>query len=289
MIHLILSLWFSLSGLVFAKDDKDWTLDLKTSTLIPKYSGIVKEVKGMATIEDSELKNGSKIYPQDIIKTKEKSFVKLELVDDSLVTIGPLSEFQIESWVYRTKNDRDAIYSLLKGRMRMEIKSKAKDRDQLKVKSSLVAMGIRGTSFALNNSLQGNKEVAQISLMEGAIRLTSSEFKETINMKPGDYIEIVKGLKKSRHALKPLPAADFERLKRPQQPDEIQLLDELVLNDADHFLDIEDAHSPEAASHSLAPSESEEESTSKRTAQEPESVKNKLKLLNSIREENRKK
>lgn len=283
MIQFIL--FFLISGQVFAKDDKDWTLDLKTSTLIPKYSGIIKEVKGIAMIEDSELKNGSKVYPQDIIKTKEKSFVKLELVDDSMVTIGPLSEFQIERWAYRTKNDRDALYSLIKGRMRMEIKSKAKDRDQLKVKSSLVAMGIRGTSFALNNSLQGNKEVAQISLMEGAIRLTSSEFKETINMKPGDYVEIVKGLKKSRHALKPLPTADFERLKRPQQPDEIQLLDELVLNDADNFLDRDEEHSTNDQS------EHEENAISltQRNEPAPDSVKNKLKLLNSLREENRKK
>lgn len=283
MIHLII--YLLLSHLAIAKDDKDWTLDLKTSTLIPKYAGIIKEVRGNAMIEDSELRSGSKVYPQDIIKTKEKSFVKLELVDDSMITIGPQTEFQIERWVYRTKNDRDALYSLLKGRMRMEIKSKAKDRDQLKVKSSLVAMGIRGTSFALNNTLQGNKEIAQVSLMEGAIRLNSAELKETINMKPGDYLEIIKGLKKSRHALKPLPAEDFERLKRPQQTDEFQLLEEIIISDIDNILDTE-----------VELIQEEKENTSSLTFKthkpsgnsldEPNSLKDKLKQLNAIREEN---
>ncbi len=285
MIYFII--YFLLSGLAIAKDDKDWTLDLKTSTLIPKYAGIVKEIRGNAMIEDSELKSGSKIYPQDIIKTKEKSFLKVELVDDSLLTIGPLTEFQIEKWVYRTKNDRDALYSLIKGRMRMEIKSKAKDRDQLKVKSSLVAMGIRGTSFALNNTLQGNKEIAQISLMEGAIRLTSSEFKETINMKPGDYVEVVKGLKKSRNSLKPLSTEDLERLKRPQLPDEVQLLNEIILNDSDNVLDQEQKQTDGKNSNEELHSSTNEASTLiNQSEAQPISVKDKLKLLNQIREDN---
>lgn len=275
---------------LFGADDKDWTLDLKTSTLIPKYVGTVKELKGDVMVEDRFLQKGSKIYPRDIVRTQEKSFIKLELIDDSLITLGASSEFSVEQWAYRTKNDRDAVFSLIKGKMRAEIKSKSKERDQLKVRSPLVALGIRGTALTLNNTFQGTKEITQVALLEGKVQLLIEELKEKMDLKPGDYIEIVKGVSRTKHKSKKMPDEDFNALKQAQLPDQYNLM-------KDAELDTEDETNESSGTQTQSDSGEENSSTnlsnpavtSTGKTIKPASLKEKIKILNTTREENLKK
>jgi hypothetical protein len=286
-LALLLILPFHLS---FAEDDKDWVLDLKTSTLIPKYIGKVKEIKGKAIVEDRELKIGSKIYPQDLIKTEEKSFIKLELIDDSLITIGAQSEFSVEKWAYRTKNDRDALFSLLKGKMRAEIKSKSKEKDQLKFKSPLVALGIRGTKFLLNNSTIGLKEVSQIALMEGKIHLEGNAFTENVSMKPGDYIEVVKD--ETQHSSAKQKVLSEEELKNylaSEQAQQTNLLPDPVLDlvEEEKTALLIKADPTDVKNELATTSETSLELVTEKTPK-IESTKEKLKKLNDLYKENQK-
>jgi len=272
-------------NLGFAQDDKDWTLDLKTSSLIPKYVGKVKELKGKALVEDKELKAGSKIYPHDTIKTDEKSFVKLELIDESLITIGAKSEFQIEQWIYRTKNDRDALFNLIKGKLRAEIKSKSKDKDQLKFKSALVALGIRGTKFLLNHTNVGQKEVAQVALMEGKIHLESDSLTEKLNLNPGDYVEVIKDDGQSKSKPKKLSNEEMKYYLAKELPEQVNLLPDPILEE----------ETSTQASLSLPDNETEtkpeisELITPQANESKVETVKEKLKQLNEIHKNNLKK
>lgn len=276
---------------VSAKDGKDWTLDLKTSTLIPKYVGSVKEIKGDVMVEDRVLQKGSKIYPRDTLKTQDKSFIKLELLDDTIITLGPKSEFIVESWIYKTKNDREAVFALMKGKLRAEIKSKSKEKDQLKVRSPLVAMGIRGTELTMNNNFVGNKEITQVALLEGRIQVLIGELKEKLDMKPGDYIEIVKGISRTKHKAKVLQDDEFKELKTKQLPDQYNLMRDAVL-DPDLDSDAESSETSDETSKDysdeLINAETTPQSAMNKVKIKPASLKEKIRILNEVREKNMK-
>lgn len=271
------------SSLSFAQTDKDFTLDLKTSTLIPKYVGTVKEIRGEVIVEDRVLQKGSKIYPRDVLKTNEKSFLKLELIDETLITIGPKSEFQVEKWSYRTKNDRDALFTLTQGKMRAEVRAKAKEKDQLKVKSPLVAMGIRGTQFLFNNQIIAEKEVTQVALLEGKIHIEADSLKEKWDLKPGDYVEVVKSETKSKKRKKVLSTEEMNDFKKPEAPEQLNLLPDLVSH-------LEDG--PEVGDEHLTINAVQSSSDESITTQVPakaensQSLKEKIRELNETREQN---
>lgn len=275
---------FATSQTCFAQTDKDFTLDLKTSTLIPKYVGTVKEIRGEVIVEDRILQKGSKIYPRDVLKTNEKSFLKLELIDETQITIGPKSEFQVEKWNYRTKNDRDALFSLTQGKMRAEIRAKAKEKDQLKVKSPLVAMGIRGTQFLFNNQKIAEKEVTQVALLEGKIHLEADSLKEKWDLKPGDYIEIVKSETKSKKRKKILSNEEMTDFKKPEAPEQLNLLPDIISQ-------LEEG--PEVSEEHLSANSIEQENESSKEVLAPstknengQSLKEKIRELNETREQN---
>ena len=197
-------------------EDKDWTLDPKTSSLIPKYLGLIKVINGKAIIGERDLKKGSKIYNNELIQTAEKSFVVIEMIDLTTITLGPKSDFKVENWSYRTKNDRDAVFSVVKGQWRALIKSKSKDDDQLVIKTPIVSMGVRGTELMVNVTTVGTKEVTQVALIEGHVHLQGERPELDQDLVPGDHAVIVKNQN------------GFEHKDRKLNPDEIKSYKDLI-------------------------------------------------------------
>lgn len=256
--------------------EKDWTLDPKTSTLIPKYVGKVKVLKGEAFIEDRELKKGSKFYNNELIRTSNKSALVVELIDLSLITLGANSEFKVENWAYRTKNDREATFAVLKGQWRALIKSKSKEDDQLKIKTSLVSMGVRGTELLVNVSNIGDKEINQIALLEGHIHLEGELSK---NMKPdlvaGDYALIEKkadGIEQQKKVLTPAEMKSYQELTAPEV---YRLLEPVAYNEK-----------ADDKTSTVLSSENQKSSVQNTRMITPKSLDENLKILNTTREEN---
>lgn len=262
--------------------DKDWVLDPKTSTLIPKYMAIVKAVKGKVIVEDRELSKGSKIYANDLIQTTDKSFVVLDLIDLTTITLGPNSEFKAEKWSYRTKNDRDAVFSVLKGQWRGLIRSKSKTEDQLKIKTPTVSMGIRGTELLVNVHNHGEKEITQVALLEGTIHLEGETSEKAKDLKPGEHIIIAKSSKGIEQKDTVLNQDEIKSLNEFMAPDVPRLLDRVVLN--------------EGKIETLAIVSAKEDTQEVKNEESPMDVKyervvpwkTNLKKLNNIRQENRK-
>lgn len=262
--------------------DKDWVLDPKTSTLIPKYMALVKVVKGKVMVEDRELSKGAKIYANDLIQTPDNSYVVLDLIDLTTITLGPNSEFKAEKWSYRTKNDRDAVFSVLKGQWRALIRSKSKTEDQLKIKTPTVSMGVRGTELLVNVHNHGEKEITQIALLEGAIHLEGTSPEKAKDMKPGEHIIIAKNLKGLEQKDTFLNADEKKILNEFIAPGVPRLLDRVVLMN-DGKLEI-----MATVSDKLSIKEEEENIISVKF-EKAVPWKNNLKKLNNIRTENRKK
>lgn len=204
--------------------DKDWTFDPKTSSLIPKYLGSIKALKGKAIIGERDLKKGSKIYNNDLVQTSLNSFAVIELIDLTIITLGPSSDFKVENWSYRTKNDRNALFSVIKGQWRALIKSKSKEDDQLKIKTSLVSMGVRGTEVMVNVNQADNKEMTQVALLEGHIHLKGEQSDVEQDLNPGDHALFVKDQKGFLHQERKLSPDEIESYKETIAPDILRLL-----------------------------------------------------------------
>ncbi|MBC7537304.1 MAG: FecR domain-containing protein [Bacteriovorax sp.] len=267
--------------------DKDWNFDPKTSSLIPKYLGLVKVMNGKAVIGDRELKKGSKIYNNDLVQTSEKSFVVIEMIDLTVITLGPKSDFKVENWAYRTKNDRDAVFSVIKGQWRALIKSKSKDDDQLKIKTNLVSMGVRGTELMVNVNTIGNKEITQIALLEGHIHLQGERPELQQDLLPGDHAVIIKDQKGFEHKDRKLKPDEIKSYQEYTAPEVLRLLDLVVFDGekeaSNSGLETEKIEVKNDSSALVFKSNDE---AVKKKKEADKSLKDNLDILNSTREHN---
>lgn len=264
--------------------DKDWTFDPKTSSLIPKYLGKVKALSGKAIIGERELQKGSKIYNNELVQTSEKSFVVIEMIDLTVITLGPKSDFKVEKWDYRTKNDRDAVFSVIKGQWRALIKSKSKKDDQIKINTSLISMGVRGTELLVNVNNIGDKEINQVAVLEGRVHLEGDLPK---NMKKdlvaGDYAVIEKNATEVNQKEKILSPTEMKSYQQFIAPEVLRLLDPIAF---DSTSTDKKASSQSQVTNDKLPETASPPSNSNVPSSAYKSLEENLKILNTIREEN---
>lgn len=165
------------------------------------FVGRVSMLKGEATRVNEKdkneinLKKGDKVYRGDMITTKDRSIIKLKLVDESLITIAPKSEFVLSEFSFKTKSNRSAIFKLLKGKIRSNIPIKSKPK-ALRYESTTAAMAVRGTRFLMNVHEDSNKaNVTEYAVLEGEVEVTNKLDRKSYNAKPGDHVIVVKNQK----------------------------------------------------------------------------------------------
>lgn len=170
LFTLLLSLFSSQS---FAQ--KEFEFDPVASKVIPKYLGEVILVKGNVTAKKRsgdrkvKLKMGTKVWPQDVVETKGRSFLKLLMVDDTYLTLGPKSLIDFKKFKFKEKTDRIMDVNLLRGKMRMHFRKKAKEGD-IRVQVGEVAMGVRGTEIMGNSfKTKSGTRVSQVALLTGSV------------------------------------------------------------------------------------------------------------------------
>lgn len=101
-----------------------------------------------------------------VIKTAEKSFVKLIFTDKSQMNVGPNSEMKIENF----SGKDSGVIDLVKGKIRSQVtkdylQMKDKDKSKLFIKTQHAVMGVRGTDFIIAT----NKASTSTILFEGEI------------------------------------------------------------------------------------------------------------------------
>ena len=174
-------LYVGLSLLAFALNGHSQGIkgaDPESSQLITNMVGEIMFVKGEVTKVRADNKKKIKIgtanqivQEGDTIITGVGAFVKLKMIDDSIISIGPNSSMVFEKFSFKSKNDRQSIYGFISGKMRAHIPNKAKPGD-IVVKTKTSSLGVRGTIFVgnLNGSKKGN-EVTQFAVVKGSVRV----------------------------------------------------------------------------------------------------------------------
>lgn len=137
-----------------------------------KKVAIVKLTKGLAQVikadgEKVKATKGLWVEQGSVIKTEDKSFVKLSFVDKSTMNIGPSSEMKIEKF----SKDEAGVINVISGKIRAKVSKDylrmEKDKSKLFVKSKSAVMGIRGTDFAFTTNKQTGASTAV--LFEGSV------------------------------------------------------------------------------------------------------------------------
>ncbi len=182
--------------------------------------GQVRLAKGNITIirgkdgKKTKASKGLKVYQKDIIKTQPRSFIRIAMIDETIIQLGPKSIFKFESFTYKSATDRKSIYNFVDGKLRTVIKNKAKKGD-ITIKARSVAMGIRGTEILSEIYQDASGEShTKIALLSGKVNVDATN----------------KGLKTIKYFdLGPGKIMDSRRLK-----DEIEVQDILqTISDAD--------------------------------------------------------
>jgi hypothetical protein len=172
---------------------------------------VVKLIRGEADVltlgKTTKLKIDDWVENGSVVKTSEKSFVKLIFIDKSQMNVGPNSEMKIESF-----SDKDSgVIDLVKGKIRSQVTKdylQIKDRDKSKlfIKTPNAVMGVRGTDFMISTNGTNTSTV----LFEGEIvfnkldsreGLTSANLEEIVDR----GVKIFPGEFSVMEASRPLP------------------------------------------------------------------------------------
>lgn len=206
---------------VSAQQD-DYIIDPVTNKAIPNFAGkvVLKKGRGKAYFklgkngEEILLKHGSRLKKGHILRTEAQSFVRIVLVDDTVINIAPKSVIHLEEWAFKEKKDRKMVLNFLKGQLRANFKNKAKPGD-LEIKTPTTAMGIRGTIVLANVSERKDKRVVtELALLTGSARVTNKVSGKKYSLKKADHYIQFSDKRKNLLAegLKRFDSATYENL-----------------------------------------------------------------------------
>jgi hypothetical protein len=214
----LLTMFFSISALSQMK----MSVDPKTSKMKYDVIGEVTSFQGdvfkKTNRSSSNTRLGLKfgVKKGDIISTGRDSFVKINLIDDTIISLGPESIFSFEDYSFDSLTDRDAFFNLLKGKMRIKVKNKI-ERGNLKFNTLTMSFGVRGTEFLANQDLkQSGESFEQIALLEGEIELSGKNIELAKSLKPRDHLKLGRySNNKIKTRLSKLSSAEVARLEKP--------------------------------------------------------------------------
>jgi hypothetical protein len=182
-------LFFLISGHLYSQS---MTFDEKTGQAVPKFAGEIKILKGSAHKKSSqgrptEIKIGTKVYQNESVVTDDKSFVKILIIDDTVINLAPNSELNFEKFDYKTKSERSSLYSVIRGQLSAHVKNKAKSEEDIVFKTPNATLGVRGTELYVNHQNLNNVDISEFSLKSGSAvvksLLENKQYEVKINQK----------------------------------------------------------------------------------------------------------
>lgn len=145
-------------------------MTMSSVTLAQSKVAVVKLLRGevdMLTLgKTTKLKVEDWVLEGAVIRTAEKSFVKLIFLDKSQMNVGPGSEMKIETF----SGKDSGVIDLVKGKIRSQVTKdylqiKDKDKSKLFIKTQNAVMGVRGTDFLISTNGSNTSTI----LFEGEI------------------------------------------------------------------------------------------------------------------------
>ncbi len=207
----------------------EFKYDPKTSRATLANFGQVMQLKGRATATSTDhpqetiLSVGHQIMIGDLITTGEKSLLKIKIVDDSLIVLGPNSKMVFEQLTFPNKEQKTAVYQFLQGQLQAHFTHDSKVPEAIKIRSKFLAMGIRGTFLLANaRGVSSGERVEEVALLQGKVQISGGIDQA---LAPGEHIVgVFNGAGKCHwQAVRPIAPAQLQeylKMEANQRPDE---------------------------------------------------------------------
>lgn len=264
---------------------QDFVFDKEKGRAVPSYIGQLKLIKGSAFKKSGEntkdVETGERFKKNDILVTNDKSFAKILLIDDTILSVGPESELKFDDIDFKDKSDRRMSFTLVKGQLTGNVKNKAANPGDIKFRTKYATMGVRGTYILMNAKAKNNLDIAEFALLSGKADVL--DFKnQKFELNKGDRIVIIREASKdeTKHEAKVLTEAEFNILNAPgidEEKDFKPFLPHFDLKEAEKFF-----------SAKAVDQKTEEVADNKREEEKPNWEEN-LQKLNQKLKENQKK
>ncbi len=131
--------------------------------------GTVAAVRGDAIIERGgkkfKLPQNAKVYNGDSVVTAKATFVKILMIDDSLITVGERSNFKIQN--FSVGKERTASFRLWFGKVRAIVSKHVNGPSDYKFSTPTAVAGVRGTHLLVEYDYASKKTT--LSVLEGEV------------------------------------------------------------------------------------------------------------------------
>lgn len=153
--------------------------------------GKISSLKGIVEIQRGEEQKegfiGFEIKSKDTVSTKADSFVKIDFIDSTQVTIGTNSSMKIAQYIQEQGKTPEAEFSFLKGTFKAITGGIGKiSPKSFKLTTNNATIGIRGTTILGQTSSAEDK----ISCLEGSIKVYNQ--KGSVNLMEGQSTTVKK-------------------------------------------------------------------------------------------------
>lgn len=271
---------------------KEFEFDPVASKVIPKYLGEVILVKGNVISQQKggdkkiKIKLGTKLWPKDIVETKNRSFLKVLMVDDTYLTLGPKSKMDFSKFKFTSKTNRIMDVNLIRGKMRMHFRKKAKEGD-IRVKVGEVAMGVRGTEIMGNAfTTKAGTKISQVALLSGSVL---AELPNGTNklLSPGDHsVTTIRLNGQTDNSVKAMAKAEVMKYLSLQQDPKKDFKPLLDFYKALDEMNLESKNNSNSKSSSSSSADNSDDSGCPAPKSKKQSWRNSLKKLNNRLQEN---
>lgn len=135
-------LWTSacaLAALIAVQATASFAADPKIGTA----TATKNKVEGVVGGTTRPLARGSEVFANETVRTAESSVADLKFLDDSNLSVGPMSEIRLDKFVYDPKGSSGAVViEATKGAFRFVTGSQ--DKKVYQIKTPYGTLGIRG-------------------------------------------------------------------------------------------------------------------------------------------------
>lgn len=155
MKTFLIMVWvFSFTSLALAEAQKVAVVKLLRGEVEIVNAGKTQKLKVEDWVEDGS-----------VVKTAEKSFVKLVFIDKSQMNVGPSSEMKIEKFTGKDSGVIDLVKGKIRSQVTKDYLQMGQDKSKLFIKTQNAVMGVRGTDFMIATNGKSTSTV----LFEGAV------------------------------------------------------------------------------------------------------------------------
>jgi hypothetical protein len=133
----------------------------------------------------AEEMKGGRFEFGDTMMTGPTGRVQILLPDETIFTLGPNSEMDIDDFMYDPANGRNVLSAtVIKGLFHF-VTGKVQEKRDLNVKVAVGSLGVRGTDIEFSQSPDGS---GYVKLYAGSAELTPYDTDTTVALQPGQMI-----------------------------------------------------------------------------------------------------